>query len=148
MFCSNCGKQMKETDKFCPSCGNSVNGVAKTTPVGRKVCKGCGKNIDAKFSTCPHCKKNPDTGSSIHSSSYKAASYSKNSWAIAGFILSFFSPLLGIIFSAIGWHKIDETGTGYLFSLFGFIISISSIVVTIIYWNRLWDAIMAMFGLI
>lgn len=151
MFCSKCGKQMKETDKVCPSCGNSVNGVVKTSAVGRKICKSCGANIDSSFITCPHCKRVADTGSSIQSSSYKAASYSTNSWAIAGFILSFFSPLLGIIFSAIGWHKIDETGTGYLFSLFGFIISIisiSSIVVTIIYWNRLWDAIMAMFGLI
>lgn len=25
MFCSNCGKELKSTDKFCPGCGKSVN---------------------------------------------------------------------------------------------------------------------------
>ena len=134
---------MKETDKFCPSCGNSVNGVAKTTPVGRKVCKGCGTNIDINFSVCPHCKKNPDTGAT--SITYRG---STNGWAIAGFVLSFFSPLLGIVFSALGMHKVDETGTGYWLSLFGIIISIVSVIISIIYWNRLWDAIMSMLGTI
>lgn len=25
MFCTNCGKEIRETEKFCPECGNPVN---------------------------------------------------------------------------------------------------------------------------
>ena len=130
MFCSKCGKQMKETDKFCSSCGNSVSGTPKTVGGGRKTCKNCGASIDSSFITCPHCKRMADTGSSIYSFSYKGPSYSTNGWAIAGFILSLIFPLLGLIFSAIGMKKVDQTHSGYGLSLAGLIISISWLVLS------------------
>lgn len=30
-FCTNCGKELKETDKFCPFCGKAVEQPAKNT---------------------------------------------------------------------------------------------------------------------
>ncbi len=134
MFCSKCGKQMKETDKFCPSCGNSVNGVTKTTPVGRKICRNCGANIDSSFITCPHCKRMADTGPSVHYHTYSPPAYSTNGMAIAGFVLSLIFPLLGLIFSAIGLKKVDETHSGYGLAMSGLIISICWLLLSPLLW--------------
>lgn len=43
--------------------------------------------------------------------------------ATAGFILSFFVPLLGLIFSILGLKKVKETNTGKGLSTAGIIIS-------------------------
>ena len=46
-----------------------------------------------------------------------------NSFALAGFICSFFVPLLGLIFSIIGLNKVKECNDGKGFSIAGIIIS-------------------------
>lgn len=39
MFCSNCGKELYDNDKFCTNCGTAVNGVDNTKPVDNKKTK-------------------------------------------------------------------------------------------------------------
>lgn len=41
MFCSNCGKQVGNTEKFCPNCGNPLQ-----TEVKEPKCPGCGADIN------------------------------------------------------------------------------------------------------
>lgn len=55
-----------------------------------------------------------------------------NGWAIAGFVSSFFIPILGIIFSAIGLGQIKRTGQkGRGLAIAGIVISILSILIYI-----------------
>ena len=50
-----------------------------------------------------------------------------NGFAIAGFVLSFFVNILGLIFSIIGLNKVKETNSGKGLSIAGIIISSLSI---------------------
>ena len=52
--------------------------------------------------------------------------------AIAGFILSFFIPLLGLIFSILGLKRSKETNNGKGLSTAGIIISCITMVITLI----------------
>lgn len=47
-----------------------------------------------------------------------------NGWSIAGFILAFFIPILGFIFSIIGVSKSKKIGRGKVLGAFGIIISL------------------------
>ena len=64
---------------FCPHCGAQVSDEAY-------VCPNCGFLVDG----------------------IKGKSQQKNVIAIAGFICSFFSPLLGWIFGGIGLSRADK----------------------------------------
>lgn len=52
--------------------------------------------------------------------------------ATAGFILSFFVPLLGLIFSILGLKKVKETNKGKGLSIAGIIISSIALLITLI----------------
>lgn len=52
--------------------------------------------------------------------------------ATAGFVLSFFVPLLGLIFSILGLKKVKETNTGKGLSTAGIIISSIALFITLI----------------
>ncbi|WP_427867341.1 hypothetical protein [Mycoplasmopsis arginini] len=58
-----------------------------------------------------------------------------NPWSVAGFILAFFLPLLGFIFSIIGFFKSPNYNSGKGLSIAGIIISLliffSAILITI-----------------
>lgn len=50
-----------------------------------------------------------------------------NGFAIAGFVLSFFFALLGLIFSIIGYQKSKETDVGQGLSIAGIVISVADL---------------------
>jgi hypothetical protein len=57
-----------------------------------------------------------------------------NGMAIAGFVLSFFCSILGIIFSVMGMNQTKRTGqSGYGLAVAGLVISIASIAFGIVY---------------
>lgn len=45
MFCNNCGKEIKNTDKYCPECGNILY----------VTCKKCGALINNTYKFCADC---------------------------------------------------------------------------------------------
>ncbi|MCI9486456.1 MAG: zinc ribbon domain-containing protein [Lachnospiraceae bacterium] len=72
MFCSNCGKEIRDNSNFCPYCGVVKRAIpsetVKQTPVqdtsvsvkknGSKVfkfCPNCGKAIGENSAFCPYC---------------------------------------------------------------------------------------------
>lgn len=55
-----------------------------------------------------------------------------NGFAIAGFILSFFIPLLGLILSIVGLNKVKETSSGKGLSIAGIIISAGWMVLSVL----------------
>lgn len=57
MYCSNCGKEIKETDKFCTECGLKVerkenNKVETTVVVGENAVKPNQENLEKAKSLC------------------------------------------------------------------------------------------------
>lgn len=101
MICKKCGSEIKSGATFCVNCGEPVSNSED-----RVVSEQTGEKIENKKEK-------------------KVDNREYNPFAIAGFILTFFFPLLGLIFSSIGYNQSthrDEKGAGL--SIAGIIVSI------------------------
>ena len=105
-------------------------------------CPKCGAYQGSEGLYCEHCGAYIGLSSSSSSSSYSEEK--TNGMAIAGFVCSFFIPILGIIFSGIGLSKaatLDGKGKGLATA--GLVISIMMIVwnviSSILWWNVFWE---------
>ena len=140
MTCPFCGKEVKSEDGFCEHCegyiGNVqgyqrkevVKQVEKKAPPKKeetKTCGACRQTIPKSSVFCPKCGRL----SSVDSPYY---GFSMNGMAIAGFVLSFFIPILGLIFGRIGLKKVDECNNGYGLSIAAIAISIVSMVLSML----------------
>ncbi len=67
-YCTKCGKQLSDSEKFCGACGArnaSLDVTGKDFAV--RKCPGCGEILDSFTETCPSCgfrfaEKNQETG--------------------------------------------------------------------------------------
>ena len=85
-------------------------------------CKKCGKEIMENTDFCPYCgTKTTQNTTETQAQQYQPKS---NGIAIAGFICSFFIPLLGWIFGGVGLHRSKErNGVGKGFSISAIVIA-------------------------
>ena len=87
-------------------------------------CKNCGSQIDDKAVVCPHCGVAVRGGGQTESG---------NTLAIAGFVLSFFIAIAGLICSIMGYRKCKNEGAPYKgFAIAGIIISAVSMISVVI----------------
>ena len=119
-------------------------------------CKHCGKEV-GNAAWCPYCGAKQEAES--QNASY-TKSESQNAWgdqvnlsapaprtngfAVAGLILAFFSPLLGIIFSIIGMTKVNEYGSGKGMAVAGIIISVLNFILSIVIYFLYMPMVMAL----
>ena len=91
-----------------------------------KFCTNCGNDLDDRAIMCPKC------GIALTQTVANSGQTQSNGMAIAGFVLSFFIPLLGLIFSILGLKRSKETNNGKGLSTAGIIISCITMVITLI----------------
>ena len=87
-----------------------------------KFCQHCGNFIPASSFFCPKCNK--------VSESHRPTPSDSNGMAIAGFVLSFLIPILGLIFGIIGNNRADEGASGKGLSVAAITISIIMMVIS------------------
>ncbi len=113
MYCRYCGKEIG-TAAWCPYCGAKQNEEQKQNGFYSGNQSSWGEPIDLNTPV----KRT-------------------NGFAIAGLILAFFSPLLGMIFSVIGLIKSRAMLSGRWIAITGIIISIGSFIFNLITFLRI-----------
>ena len=94
-----------------------------------KYCAHCGAELYDEAAICTKC------GCAVDGvrGQYNSSSSSWNGLAIAGFVLSFVSTIIGLVLSIIAYKQVKNTGEkGKELALAGIIISAISIGITII----------------
>ena len=95
-------------------------------------CQVCGRELQPGEVVCPQC--GTQNVQAIDQMYYQQPVQQTNGMAIAGFVLSFIIPLLGLIFSIIGYSKSKQmNGANRGLALAGIIISSVFMVLGIIY---------------
>ena len=93
-----------------------------------KFCSNCGNEVADEAVICPKCGVSVSQNTAVSNNNNGTS----NGMATAGFILSFFVPLLGLIFSILGLKKVKETNKGKGLSTAGIIISSIALFITLI----------------
>lgn len=83
MFCRNCGKEISDDSKFCCFCGNDLKDTTE-------VVEAEAVPVTPKASEVAEEKETP-------------------ALVIAGFILAFIEPLLGLVLSLVGLNELKKT---------------------------------------
>lgn len=103
MYCTKCGNQMNDADKFCTNCG-AVNPSAQQAAT--------------QSPSQPQSQQQSQTARPAN------ASNDDNVIAIVGFIFSFFGGMIGLICSIIGYNNAKKGAPHKNLALAGIIISI------------------------
>ncbi len=93
-----------------------------------KFCSNCGNEVVDEAVICPKCGVSTGQNTAVSNNNNGTS----NGMATAGFVLSFFVPLLGLIFSILGLKKVKETSAGKGLATAGIIISSIALFITLI----------------
>lgn len=98
-------------------------------------CKNCGEIIDDNAAVCPKCGVVVDPGK-LQPQTQSQNNAKRTNWiAVVGFILSFFTALIGMIVSIVGLKKAPEyDGNGKGLATAGIIIGAVTMVLYIIFY--------------
>ena len=110
-----------------------------------KYCSRCGAEIYDEAVICTKCGCAVD---GMNGGSYNSASNNYNVLAIVGFVLSFFSTIVGLIISIIAYKQVKQTGEkGKELAIAGIVISSISIAIAVLVFIIYFGIIFAAFGL-
>ncbi len=107
MKCPYCEKEIDDKEKVCPYCEGSLMGdtTPKREPVPqeKKQCPTCGTELDKQDTFCSRCGRAMNGIWQGYAPTAQGENEPQsNGMAVAGFVCSFFSPILGWIFGGIG----------------------------------------------
>ena len=156
-FCPNCGNILNDNTTMCPKCGmqitqsnmtNSMNNMntsgsmntintMNTAPSSNTVNSMNNMNTSGSMNTMNTMNTPPSTNTvnsmtTMNTMNTAPSSNGENNIAIAGFILSFIIPIIGLILSIIGLKKSKETNNGRGLSIAGIVISTIFTIISII----------------
>lgn len=136
MYCGNCGNNVDSSSAFCPNCGMPVN-VEKQEVANQPQSEQQRQGEQQPQGYQPNSWQNSvpaDYNPQDYYGQPAPAKSETNGMAIAGFVLSFFFSLLGLIFSGIGLSKANKTPgqPGRGLAIAGLVLSIVFIVMYII----------------
>ena len=138
MLCKYCGNELEEGAKFCPACGKPQDQPqAHPIPgIGSQSQPQAQPQPQAQFQPNPGAYQQQNQGPRPIPTNNPYQQYNKNktnSMAVAGFILAFFVPLVGLILSIMGYQQIQKSGEkGRGLALAGIIISAVWMVLSVI----------------
>ena len=90
-------------------------------------CRKCGQEIADDSNVCPYCGERVVFTDNEVTQNYKQT----NGMAIAGFITSFLSPILGLIFGIIGLKRSNVGYGGKVMSILAILIATANIILGI-----------------
>ncbi len=134
MNCPTCGANNQPNAAFCSQCATNLLVPPGTPPPPNPNMYG---NPNPNMYGNPNPYANPMQG--YQDPAYYAPLPTRTSgMAIAGFVLSFFCSVLGIIFSCIGYSECKKSNgqvTGEGLAIAGIIISIIGLLLSIVWWS-------------
>ena len=138
-FCPNCGNILNDNTTMCPKCGMQITQSNTVNSMNNMNTLGSMNTINtmntATSSNTVNSMNNMNTLGSmntINTMNTATSSNGENNIAIAGFILSFIIPIIGLILSIIGLKKSKETNNGRGLSIAGIVISTIFTIISII----------------
>ena len=121
-YCTYCGQQINDEASFCPSCGAQQNSAVNQNNQNNQ---NAYQNQGNLYQYAPPA---------YNQQPYYPGNES-NGMAIAGFVCSFFSPLLGWIFGGVGLSKANKlpSGKGRGLAIAALVISTLSFLIAVVY---------------
>lgn len=147
-FCPNCGNILNDNTTMCPKCGMQITQSNMTNSMNNMNTSGSMNTINT-MNTPPssntvnsmnnmnalgsmNTMNTTNTMNTMNTMNTASSSNGENNIAIAGFILSFIIPIIGLILSIIGLKKSKETNNGRGLSIAGIVISTIFTIISII----------------
>lgn len=125
MYCTKCGNKNDDNSSFCGICGaplvnvNQNNSSYSNTNMNNQY----NQNVNPYYNQSQNGYWNPVQNNSVSK---------LNAMALAGFIVSFFFGLVGLILSIIGFHQTRVRGErGKGFAIAGIVLGCLSVISTI-----------------
>ena len=118
MYCTKCGKEIKDGSKFCEFCGADVSGEKLNPAMTNPTVELTNSSVatEAPVQTANSNKKS-------------------NGFAVAGLVCSFIMPLLGWIFGGIGLSKSKTTNSGKGLSIAAIVVASVMFIINLIIMN-------------
>lgn len=124
MFCTQCGTQLSDDSKFCYKCGTPTHLAEQKDQIAAKDDYDPFAPLVSPTTTNP----TPQQQQPQQQQTTPPSKTDDGIYGIVGFILAFFFPIVGLIFSIIGMTKKKNNGLATA----GFVLSILFIVIYII----------------
>lgn len=118
MYCTNCGCEVEENQKYCFNCGEEI--VRTKTD---NLCVLCGRHIKYGEEICEQCKKDYEVPTKTESEKEILVKNKEKQEGVLSIILAFLFPAIGLLLGIIFCIKNNDKSKPFLaivISIFSF----------------------------